>query len=109
MKRTAVLCGVAFLVSVHICFCDVISMADIAESLKTATEDIGGFELSPVQPGQYWYDPETKTFSYNDYRIDVACDPVPARILINDQLIGSAPPPEGILIQPNRRAHGQRP
>ena len=72
-----------------------ISMPVLAEEpgnvLDKIADNLGNFELSPVPQGSYWYDTDMHMYKYNQYEIDVACDPVQAKIEINGEYAGIAP------------------
>ena len=71
------------------------NMPGLAEEPKDIIENIvdnlGNFEISPIPQGAYWYDTDMQMYKYNQYEIDVACDPVQAKIEINGEYAGIAP------------------
>jgi hypothetical protein len=61
------------------------------DALKNLGDTLGDFELCPVPKGQYWFDPDNRIYNYNQYAIDVDCEPAMARVEINGQYVGTAP------------------
>ena len=64
------------------------------ETLKEIRENdilnkAGSFQLSPVQPNNYWYD--GKSYEYNQYEIDITSAPGRAHVILNDKYIGDTP------------------
>lgn len=59
--------------------------------LENIADNLGNFELSPVPKGAYWYDTDMHMYKYNQYEIDITCDPVQAKIEINGEYAGIAP------------------
>ena len=64
------------------------------ETLKGIQEneglnEIGSFQLNPVQENSYWYN--GKSYEYNEYQIEITTEPVSAKIQWNGKTIGTTP------------------
>ena len=49
----------------------------------------GSFQLSPVQPNNYWYN--GISYDYNQYEIKIVSEPVNARVKWDNKYIGTTP------------------
>ena len=54
-----------------------------------ALNAIGSLELNPVRENSYWYN--GKSYEYNEYKIQITSEPVPAKIQWDGKTIGKTP------------------
>jgi len=50
---------------------------------------IGSFKLGSVEDNNYWYD--GRSYEYNEYKIEITSEPVPAKVLWGGKTIGITP------------------
>lgn len=74
-----------------ILMCITLSSCETLNNIQNSdlVDKIGNFQLTPVQPNNYWYN--GKSYEYNAYQIEITSGPVRANIKWDGKSIGTTP------------------
>ena len=73
------------LLCISLSSCETLKEIQNSPGLKT----VGSFKLGSINENNYWYD--GKSYEYNEYKIEITSEPVPAKIQWNGKIIGTTP------------------
>jgi len=74
-----------------IILCLMLSSCKTADNIPedSLLNKVGSFELNPVEADSYWYN--GSAYEYKKYKIEIDSEPLPAKILWGNKVIGTTP------------------